>query len=284
MNVDPTGRIAIWDRYGRITAADAQAAENLGYAALWLGGAPPATSAQVESALTTALEATTSLTIGSSIINIWSTPADQAAALFHRYEQRFPGRFLLGIGGGHPELTPAPRKPVRTLMEYLDALDRAGVPIKRRILAALGPRALELARERSAGSITYLATPEHTGRARKILGDDALLVSEQKIVLDTDPVRARQTARPMIEFYLELRNYKAHLARLGFAADATASGSDTVIDALVAHGTADRITRRVTAHLDAGADQVAVQFLARDHLAAVRLFASSLDRIFRERA
>ncbi len=248
--------------------------EGLGYSALWLGGSPAASLDMIDPLL----EATENLIIGTSIVNVWSAPAKETAASFRRIDERFPGRFILGIGVGHPEAVSEYRKPYDVLVEYLDVLDEGGVPQERRALAALGPRVLKLARDRTAGALPYLATPAHTRGAREILGPDALLVAEHKIVLDTDPATARSVGRSGVGFYLRLQNYVANLRRLGFAdEDLTEPGSDRLIDALALHGTADTVAAGLTEHLTAGANQVAVQPLGDDYLTTLRTLSAVLS-------
>ncbi|MGW5436938.1 LLM class F420-dependent oxidoreductase [Nocardia asteroides] len=274
MTRDDLGTFGVWRHFKGFTADAARELEELGYRALWLGGSPPADLEVAESLLA----ATESLTVGTSIVNIWTAPAAQVAQSFHRIEQRFPGRFLLGIGAGHREADGADAvKPYDALVAYLDELDAAGVPRERRALAALGPRVLTLARDRTAGALPYLAPPEHTALARETVGPGALLVAEQKVVVDDDPDRAREVARRMVPMYLGLVNYVSNLRRLGFSAeDLTAPGSDRLIDALALHGTPAEVVAGLVAHLEAGADHVAIQALDEDYLAALRALAAVL--------
>ncbi|MBF6327495.1 LLM class F420-dependent oxidoreductase [Nocardia transvalensis] len=273
MTTQGLGRYGVWAHYSVFTPEAARELEGLGYDTLWLGGSPVAELPGVEALL----EATEAQRVGTSIVNIWSAPAKQVAESFHRIDKRFPGRFILGVGAGHPEHTDVYRKPYDALVEYLDVLDEAGVPKERRALAALGPRVLELARDRTAGALPYLTTAEHTRQAREILGDGSLLVAEHKVVLDTDPVQARLTARPRVEFYLGLKNYVSNLKRLGFTdEDVAAPGSDRLIDALALHGTADQIADSLVAHLAAGADQVAIQVASDEFLPTLRALAPAL--------
>ncbi|WP_433195474.1 LLM class F420-dependent oxidoreductase [Nocardia sp. CA-107356] len=274
MTIEGLGRFGVWRGHVGFTPADAAELEGLGYGTLWLGSSPPADLLVIDPLL----DATESITVATSIVNIWSAPAQQVAESFHRIDARFPGRFLLGLGAGHPEHTGEYRKPYDALVEYFDELDAAGVPKQRRALAALGPRVLKLAAERSAGALPYLVTTEHTARARAVMGDDALLATEHKVVLDEDPVRARATARPRVEFYLDLQNYVANLRRLGFTDDdVTKPGSDRLYDALVAHGSPESVVDQLAAHLSAGADHVVLQVLD-DEPAALRTLAPLLAK------
>jgi len=251
------GRFGVWTG-GAVTAEQAKEIEGLGYGAVWVGGSPAADLAFVEPLL----EATTTLQIATGIVNVWSAPAAEVAASFHRIEAAHPGRFLLGVGIGHPEHTDEYRKPYDVLVEYLDALDAANVPTSRRVLAALGPKVLRLSAQRSAGAHPYLTTPEHTAQAHDLIGNAVFLAPEHKVVLARDAAQAREIGRQTVEFYLDLSNYVNNLKRLGFTdADVQKPGSDKLIDAVVAHGTPDDIAARLREHLDAGADHVCIQVL-----------------------
>ena len=253
------GRIGIWRRRDQLTPRLAQEVEALGYGAIWIGGSPPADLFLVQELL----DATTRIAVATGIVNIWSAPAVDVAASYHRIAAAHPGRFLLGVGIGHPEAMQEYRSPYDTIVDYLDVLDAEGVPVEDRVLAALGPKVLALAGERTAGAHPYLTPPEHTRYAREILGDGPLLAPEQKVVLDTDPVAARALGRPAVDRpYLHLRNYTTNLKRLGFTdADLADGGSDALIDVLALHGDAGTVSAGLTAHLDAGADHVCVQLL-----------------------
>lgn len=253
------GEIGVWAHGSKLSASLAKELERLGYGAIWIGGSPPAALSQVDDLL----GATSHITLATGIVNIWKDDASTTARSYHRIEERFPGRFLLGIGVGHPEATSDYRHPYEALVAYLDRLDEQGVPAQRRVLAALGPRVLRLSRDRAAGAHPYLTTPEHTAWARAQLGDGVLLAPEQKVVLETDPARARELGRPVVaKPYLGLRNYLANLRRLGWTDDDFADeGSDALIDALVAHGDAGAVAARVREHLAAGADHVCVQLI-----------------------
>ncbi|TQF65569.1 LLM class F420-dependent oxidoreductase [Rhodococcus spelaei] len=257
------GRIGVWRHAYGLTPDYLRAVERLGYGTLWLGGSPPADLRIAEEAL----DATSTLTIATGITNIWSAPAAEVAESFHRIEAGHPGRFLLGVGAGHREANGSVyAKPYEAVVSYLDELDTAGVPASRRVLAALGPKMLRLAAERSAGAHPYLTPPEHTREARELLGTGTLLAPEHKVVVSSDAAAARTVGRAAVENpYLHLSNYVANLVRLGFTDEELADGgSDRVIDALVAHGDAGSVAARLTEHLDAGADHVAVQVLPAD--------------------
>ena len=200
--------------------------------------------------------------MATGIVNVWTAPADEVAEAYHRIENAYPGRFLLGIGVGHPEHTDEYRKPYDVLVEYLDVLDDACVPTSRRVVAALGPKVLKLSAQRSAGAHPYLTTPEHTAQARDVIGNSVFLAPEHKVVLTTDADEAREIGRETVDFYLDLSNYVNNWKRLGFTdEDVAKPGSDKLIDAVVAHGTPDEIASRLGEHLDAGADHVAIQVL-----------------------
>jgi probable F420-dependent oxidoreductase len=255
---DHLGRFGIWRGERQVTPELAATVEDLGFGALWLGSARGDLAAAED-----CLAATTSLVVATGIVNMWQYEASGVAASFRRVHERFPDRFLLGVGAGHPEMVQQYAQPYDTLARYVDALLGDGVPAGSLVLAALGPRVLRLAAERTAGAHPYLVTPGYTGQARKILGPGPLLAPEQKVVLETDAEQARAIGRPRVEKpYLGLANYTANLRRLGWTdADLSGGGSDALIDALVARGSAAQVVTRLTEHLDAGADHVSVQLL-----------------------
>jgi probable F420-dependent oxidoreductase len=256
------GRYGVWIG-APVTPEQAVEIEKLGYGAIWIGGSPAADLSFVEPIL----EQTETLQIATGIVNIWSAPAVEVAESYHRIENAYPGRFLLGIGAGHPEHTEEYVKPYDALVEYLDVLDAATVPTSRRVLAALGPKVLMLARNRSAGAHPYLTTPEHTAQARELVGNSVFIAPEHKVVITSDADRARELGRERVGFYFDLSNYVNNWKRLGFTADdVTKPGSDKLIDAVVAHGTAEQIARRLGEHHEAGADHVAIQVLDNDQL------------------
>jgi probable F420-dependent oxidoreductase len=269
------GKIGIWRHASGLGPEVLAEVEALGYGDIWVGGSPPGDLVAIEDIL----DATDHIAVATGILNVWKDDAATVGPSYHRVTRKHPGRFLLGLGIGHPEATQEYQKPYAKLVSYLDELDELEVPAAGRALAALGPRVLRLSAERSAGAHPYLITPEHTRQAREILGAGPLLAPEQKVVLDTDPERARAIGRPRVQNpYLGLTNYLSNLRRLGWTdADFADGGSDALIDALVVHGDAQAIARGVTAHLDAGADHVAIQVLNADPLPALREIAGQLQ-------
>jgi len=268
------GPIGVWDHASSAAFKDPAELERLGYDTAWLGGSPPADLSTVEPVLA----ASTTLVVATGIVNVWDAEPATAAAGYQRVAAAYPDRLVLGIGAGHrPLVGDRYTKPYDKLASYLDGLDEGGVPESARVLAALGPKVLGLARDRTAGAHPYLTTPEHTAQAREILGQGKLLVPEQKVVLSTDPVEARALARKRLEIYLSLPNYTNNWQRLGFTeADLADGGSDRLVDAMVAWGDEDTIRERVQAHRDAGADQVALQVLNEDKLSVLRALAPVL--------
>jgi probable F420-dependent oxidoreductase len=236
-------------------------AEAFGFPTAWLGFGRASISdlALVERVL----DATTTITVATAIVNMWTNEPDDVVASYHRIAARHGDRFLLGVGVGHPESITTYRQPYATIVDYLDRLDAGCVPVDRRILAALGPRALRLAADRTLGTHPYLVVPEHTREARQLLGPDAVIAPEHKVVLEADPDLARSIGRPFVaDPYLKLRNYTNNLRRHGYTDDdIDAGGSDRLIDALVLHGSVDTIASGLRAHLDAGANHVAIQVL-----------------------
>jgi probable F420-dependent oxidoreductase len=271
------GRVGLWTRQLdiqpsnqlRTTIAEL---EELGWRSLW--------SWEVfgREALTHAgllLCATQQLVIGTGIANIWARDPVAMAAAQRTLAEAYPGRFVLGIGVSHAPLVDARghryERPLERMRAYLDAMDAApwqGPPLLEepvRVLAALGPRMLELAAERSAGALTYNGAPEATAWARSILGAGPLLAVEQAVVVEDDPGEARRIAREFIAFYLTLPNYVRAWDRAGFGPEDRADGgSDRLVDAVVAWGSPQAIAERVGAHLEAGADHVCLQVLDPD--------------------
>src|SRR6202043_3851546 len=204
------GKVGIWRHPSGLTPEVVAEVEALGYGAIWVGGSPPGDLGVVEHLLDT----TDHIAVATGIVNAWKDDAATVGASYHRITARYPGRFLLGLGIGHPEATQEYQQPYAKLVSSLDQLDDLKVPAGGRVLAALGPRVLRLSAERAAGAHPYLVTPEHTGQARRILGAGPLLAPEQKLVLETDPERARAIARPRVQHpYLGLTNYVSNLRR-----------------------------------------------------------------------
>lgn len=255
------GTVGVWSRalrYNPDRAAAAEAVaelEALGYGAAWL----PDTGGDVLGDVGVVLSATSSIAVATGILNIWMhEPAHVArgCAALHRDH---PGRFVLGLGASHaPIVGERYGRPLSKMVEYLDALDAADPPLapNRRVLAALGPRMLELARDRAAGAHPYLVTPEHTRRAREILGPDRTLAVEQSVDLGG----GLEQARAFVADYLRLPNYVANLERLGYG-DEDLRGSDRLARDLVAFGDEEAIAAHVRGHLDAGADHVCIQVI-----------------------
>jgi probable F420-dependent oxidoreductase len=251
-------------------AVDAAAElEELGYGTVWLRASGFFERAEA------LLAGTRRLVVASSVINIWQQPAREVSAAAFALSERFPGRLLVGIGVGHRPLVDraAPgrfHKPVERMGAYLDELDNTQprLDVDHRILAALGPRILEVARERSLGTHPYLVTPAHTENARELLGPGRLVAPAHVAILERDPVTAREIGRRhLVAPYLRLPNYRRTLQSLGFSEDEMRMDgvSDRLVDALVLSGDAGLVARRLTEHLEAGADHVAVHLLAQSH-------------------
>ena len=248
-------------RYGisrpRVDGVDGvEAIEALGFGALWVGGSPGPEHIRPY------LERTSTLTVATGILNVWQhDPADVAAG-HHALRGDFGDRFLLGLGIGHPEATAEYRSPLATMRAFLDGLDAAPEPVPpdERILAALGPKMLALAGERSLGTHTYFTIPEHTRQAREALGPDRIVAPEVAVVVESDDALAREVARDYAATFFGLRNYTNTLRRFGFdEQDIAGGGSDRLIDAVIPHGSAPAIAEAVQAHFEAGADHVALQ-------------------------
>ena len=264
MGID-IGRIGVWtggagfkpETVGQLAAQ----AEKLGYGALWLGG-----SQQLPlQAARDALAATERLVVGTGIFRVWDASAAELAPVWRGLEADFPGRFLLGLGVGHAPHVENYQRPYQKMISYLDELDELEVPKRVRVLAALGPKMIKLAGERGAGIHPYFTTPAHTRGAREILGAGPLLVAEQKVLIEPDLAKAREIARPAAAFYLDLPNYVNNFRREGLTdADFADGGSDRLLDTLIGLGTVEQAVRPVLAHLEAGADQVAIQVLGAE--------------------
>jgi len=254
------GTIGVWTTYRAIGEENAGEAarlvEDLGYGTFWLGGSPRLPSVRP------LLEATERLVVATGIVNVWAYEPAQLAAEYATLARDFPERLLVGIGIGHPEATSNYSRPLSTMRAFLDGLDRVDPPLPRdrRCLAALAPKMLALAAERSLGAIPYFVPVAHTRAARARLGPEPLLAPEVAFVLDPDTDRARDKARRYARSYLGLSNYVKNLLRFGFdQEDVADGGSDRLIDAVIPHGSAEEIAAAVRTHLDAGANHVALQ-------------------------
>ena len=271
------GRIGIWTFHfeQQPWAAVAEAAaelDALGYGALWF---PESRGREAFAQAALLLSATRRIAAAPGIANIYARDAVAMAAGQRTLCEAFPGRFLLGIGVSHRPSVEGIRghtygPPLATMRAYLDAMDAAPYAPPRvadepRVLAALGPKMLELSRDRAAGAHPYFVPVEHTQQARQVLGPGPLLAPEQAVVLERDPSRAREIARGHMASYLRLENYTNNLRRLGYDDDdLTDGGSDRLVDAIVGWGSLHDVVARVRAHLDAGADHVCVQVLPSD--------------------
>ncbi len=267
---DRLGRIGVWAAAFRLgdlaeVAEGTKELEELGYGAAWVPGvAGPGTVAACEPLLA----ATERMMVNTGVVNIWADEPANVASEFARVNVGYGGRTLVGLGISHaPVVGESYRRPLSTMLEYLDALDQNDPPLGAgdRILAAIGPKMLEVARERSVGSHPYLMPPEHTAMAREALGADALLCPEQTVVLESDPEKAREIARKWFSHYSGLPNYTNNLRRVLDLSDEDFGdgGSDRLIDAAVAWGDEQAIRKRVDEHFEAGADHVCVQVVAR---------------------
>jgi probable F420-dependent oxidoreductase len=266
------GRYGCWRMLRNTTLAMGAEVERLGYGAIWVGGSPPGDLIQVEALL----DATEWIPVVTGIVNMWREEAETVAASYHRVAETHPNRLLLGVGIGHPEATAEYQDPLEKITDYLDRLDAAGVPRDRMVLAALGPRALRIAGERTAGAHPYLTTPAHTAFAREVMGEGPLLAPEHKVVLEADPDRT--VAREVVSRYLGRANYRNNLIRSGWTeADLADGGSDALVDALVLRGTPEQVATGLEDHLEAGADHVGIQVLGDDPLPSYRRLAEVLS-------
>ncbi len=245
--------------------------DQLGFGAIWV---PGGLVGGVHGKVSRMLNATQRCIIATGILNIWKQPTAELGAWW-RDECPDKSRVLLGLGVSHgPFIGTDYRKPLAVMRDYLDQLDKEGIPPENLCLAALAPKMLELARTRTAGSHPYLVPPEHSAWAREQLGPDALLAPEQGIILESDPAEARRIARGNLATYMALPNYVNNWRRLGFTEEDVTSPTDRLVDALFAWGTPAQIGERVNAHIAAGADHVALQVIQNEKvgdLGAARL-------------
>jgi probable F420-dependent oxidoreductase len=271
------GRIGVWTWLDGMAAPQAveftQKIADLGYGTLWL---PEAVGRDPFATIGYLAGRTTGIAFCTGIANIYARDAMSMRAIRETLGEIAPGRFALGLGVSHGHLVAGVRgheykKPVATMSAYIDAMDKAlymavkGSEPAPLVIAALRPKMLELAATKTSGAHPYFVPPEHTARAREILGKRALLLPEQKLMLETDPTRARTAARAAMAMYVRLPNYQNNLKWLGYTdADFENGGSDRLVDAIVAWGDEKALAKRVQEHYDAGADHVCIQPLRSD--------------------
>jgi len=272
MNIE-LGQYGIWQRASDVTPDAASEIESLGYGALWIGGSPPGDLQVVDEVLA----ASETLSVATGIVNMWRDDASTVAESYHRINDRFPNRFLLGVGIGHPEATSEYRKPYDTIQSYLDELDNSGVPRAHVCLAALGPQVLQASARRTAGAHPYLTTHRHTSFAREVMGDAPLLAPEQTVIVGGDSAQADEMARAFVGRYLRLVNYRKNLSREGWAEhDLSNGGSDALVAELVLRGSAEDIADGIRSHVEVGADHVCIQDVGPDPMASFRALAEVL--------
>ena len=264
MSQPQIGRIGIWSlelRFGDpVQAAEAVAElDELGYGAVWV---PGGVGGDVAGDVGRLLAATRRTTIATGILNVWKHDAAEVASWWKGLSDDHKARLLLGLGVSHgPIIGEQYGKPLAVMRNYLDGLAANGMPSDSLCLAALGPKMLELARDRTAGAHPYLVPPEHSAQAREVLGPGKLLAPEQGVVLESDPGKARDMARKALDHYRSLPNYCNSWKRLGFSKGEIGSMTDRFIDAIFAWGSAEKIAARVQDHLAAGADHVCLQVI-----------------------
>lgn len=266
-----TGKLGVWYFFDGMSSPDAATAaqriESLGYGTLWIpetvGKSPVVTASWL-------LANTTALNIATGIINIYHREPGVTMAAQKSLAEQSGGRFLLGMGVSHKPLVEGVRgleygPPVATMRAYLEGMKAAPyngfAPAEepKTVIAALGPKMLELAATACDGAHPYFSSPDHTRMAREIMGPDAMLCVEQKVILETDPAKARELAKPVAQIYQGLPNYRNNWLRMGLTEDDINSLSDRFIDTTFAWGDADAIKARISEHMDAGATHVCVQ-------------------------
>jgi probable F420-dependent oxidoreductase len=285
-------RIGVWlGPLSLLSAAEtrelAPELEELGYGAIWFGEGVGTKECFTQAS--TLLSCTRNAVVGTGIANIYARDPMAMANGAKTLADAYPGRFLLGIGVSHAPSVAARGheyvKPIATMSTYLDAMESAAfrgvepaeaAPV---VLAALGPKMLQLAAERTRGAHPYFTPPEHTERAREVMGEGPLLAPEQAFLLETDPAAARAKAREHMAYYLALDNYRNNLLRLGFSEEDLDGPSDSLADAIVAWGDVEAVRDRVKAHLDAGADHVCVQAVGDDPAGDLRRVAPALAEL-----
>ncbi|MEZ5227643.1 MAG: LLM class F420-dependent oxidoreductase [Acidimicrobiales bacterium] len=271
------GKVGIWQGVldaqpsGAVREAVAEV-EAMGWPTLWI---PETVSRDPFVSASVMLEATSQLKVATGIASIWARDAMTTANASKTLNEAYDGRFLLGLGVSHHTLTEWVRKhdyskPLSTMRTYLERMDASmfkGVEPAEppsRVLAALGPKMLELSATMADGCHPYFVPVEHTAIAREAVGPDKIVATEQMVVLETDPTAAREIARKHMAVYLGLPNYANNLIRLGYSEEEITSASDRVVDAITVWGTVDTVAKRVQDHLDAGASHVCVQVLQKD--------------------
>jgi probable F420-dependent oxidoreductase len=264
--------VGLWSsqlRYGKPEEAADAAAEldELGFPALWI----PDVGGPVLDAVDNLLSATTKTVIATGILNLWMHEPAEVASGYATLTETHGERFLLGIGVSHAPLIDSQepgryRKPLAATKAFLDGIDATPqpVPTGNRVLAALGPKMLELSATRAAGAHPYLTSPDHTHQARKVLGEGPLLLPEQSVLLTDSRDEARAIGTDWLRSYLALPNYANNILRTGFTEEDISTVSDRLFDALIAWGDEETVLSRVTEHRDAGADHVCVQVLTAD--------------------
>ena len=244
----------------------AETLDELGFGSLWISaGFLPG----MPSSYRKIVERTSRIVVASGILSIWHCTPEETRTSVIQIQQDYPDRFMLGLGASHsPQVTSLGHqytKPYSRMVSYLDELDGLGLGPEHRMLGALGPRMMELAADRSRGAHPYFVPVEHTRRSREILGPSPLLIPEQAVVLNEDPMQAREWARAFMSLYLRLPNYTNNLLRLGYTeADFQHGGSDQLVDAIVAWGTPEDVLLRVGDHLNAGASSVCIRIVTEE--------------------
>ncbi len=278
------GRVGIWTfaldlQPMRKAQEAAQELEELGYGCIWV---PEAVGREPFASCALLLSGTKRIGVATGIASMYARSAITMQAGWRTLTEAFGERFTLGIGASHEHMATKLHKstydkPYSAMVEYLDQMDKglfaavAPTTTPRRVLAALGPRMLALSAERGLGAHPYFVPPEHTKMARDVLGTGPVLAPEQAVLLETDPTKARETARKFMATYIRLPNYANNLRRLGYTdddiGDAQRPPSDRMVDAIVAWGDMDACVARVKAHFDAGASHVSIQVLDADFAA-----------------
>ena len=259
------GRIGIWHSRRRGGPGVVEKVERLGFSAFWLGGSPSVEQARAY------VEAGATIRVLTGILNVWQHDPADVAREHAKLTADHPGRFVLGIGIGHPEATSDYTHPLKTMREFFDGLDAAETPVPKdeRLVAALGPKMLDLAAERSLGTHPYFIDVQHTRYARERVGQGVLVAPEVAVVLEDDDETARKIAREYAASYLRLKNYTSNLLRFDYTErDLADGGSDRLIDAVIPHGSPEQVAEAIRAHLEAGADHVCIQPLGHGDVPA----------------